>query len=80
MPVFSFGEIEILKQVMPAQHPWLATFQFWFKKFTGIAPIIFFGKGIFGNYVGIMPRKFPLTVVGKYRYYMEIKVGNEVLF
>ncbi|KAK6627929.1 hypothetical protein RUM44_010411 [Polyplax serrata] len=63
VPVFSFGEIEILKQVLPAKHPWLAAFQIWFKKLTGIAPVIFFGKGIFGDYVGIMPRQCPMTVV-----------------
>lgn len=65
MPVFSFGEIDLYDQFIPEDNSWIDTIQRWVKKVTGIAPVIFFGRGVFNYSFGLVPRRVPVTVVGK---------------
>ncbi|CRL03396.1 CLUMA_CG016238, isoform A [Clunio marinus] len=64
VPVFSFGEIDILKQ--PSNEPGtkLRKFQDFVKKVTGIAPVIFYGRGFFSERsFGFLPYRRPITTV-----------------
>lgn len=66
--MFSFGETDIYDQVEPVKGSLLAKFQKLVKNFAGFSPVIFFGRGIFNYSFGIIPRRMPVTVVGKKRY------------
>ena len=48
-----------------AQHPLLRYFQEKFRKFSGVAPVLFFGRGIFQYNFGLLPHRVPLYIVGK---------------
>lgn len=63
VPVFSFGETDLFEQVYAEEGSLLESFQTWFKKKTGVAPVLFFGRGIFNYSFGILPRRKPVTVV-----------------
>lgn len=63
--MFSFGEIDLYDQIIPEENSWLDNAQRWFKKVTGIAPVLFFGRGVFNYSFGLIPRRVPVTVVGK---------------
>lgn len=65
--MFSFGEIDIYNIVAPKENSFFYQFQRWFKRMTGIAPIIFFGTGVFNSHYGLLPKRVPVTVVGKLR-------------
>lgn len=65
VPVFSFGEVDVYDQ--PSNEPGskLRKFQETYKRWTGIAPAIFIGRGFFQKSFGIIPRRNPIyTVVG----------------
>jgi 2-acylglycerol O-acyltransferase 2 len=65
VPVFSFGEVEVFDQ--PSNEPGskLRSFQESIKKWTGIAPAIFIGRGFFQYSFGLIPRRNEIhTVVG----------------
>lgn len=67
VPVYSFGENEVLQQYHFEPGSWKKTLQETFRRWIGFAPCIFFGQGIFSSASkGIMPlRKAINTVVGK---------------
>lgn len=67
VPVYSFGENEVLQQHHFEPGSWKKTLQETFRRWIGFAPCIFFGQGIFSRASkGIMPlRKAINTVVGK---------------
>ena len=48
-----------------AQHPLLRYFQEKFRKFSGVAPVLFYGRGIFQYNFGLLPHRVPLYIVGK---------------
>ena len=62
VPVFGFGENDLMNQ---AQHPLLRYFQEKFRKFSGVAPVLFYGRGIFQYNFGLLPHRVPLYIVGK---------------
>lgn len=65
VPVFSFGELDLYDQIPNPPGSKLRRYQEAFKKFTGIAPIIINGRGIFQYSFGWLPKRRPLnTVVG----------------
>jgi 2-acylglycerol O-acyltransferase 2 len=65
VPVFSFNEVEVFDQ--PSNEPGtrLRRFQDMTKKWTGIAPAIFIGRGFLQKSYGFIPRRHPIqTVIG----------------
>lgn len=65
VPIFSFNEVEVYDQ--PSNEPGtkIRAFQDLFKKWTGIAPALFIGRGFFQYSFGLIPRRHPIhTVVG----------------
>lgn len=63
VPVFSFNEVEVFDQ--PSNEPGtkLRKFQDFFKKWTGVAPAFFMGRGFFQYSFGLIPRRHPITTV-----------------
>jgi 2-acylglycerol O-acyltransferase 2 len=63
VPVFSFNEVEVFDQ--PSNDPGtpLRIFQDTFKRFTGVAPAFFFGRGFFQYSFGLIPRRHQITTV-----------------
>lgn len=65
VPVISFGEVDVYDQPSNEKGTTLRKFQETYKKWTGIAPAIFIGRGFFQYTFGIIPRRSPIhTVVG----------------
>lgn len=64
VPVISFGETDLYDQI---ENSWILQLQQKIRKVTGIAPVIFFGRGLFQYSFGIVPRRHPVTTVGMYR-------------
>lgn len=65
VPIFSFNEVEVFDQ--PSNEPGtkIRQFQDFVKKWTGVAPAIFIGRGFFQYSFGLIPRRHPIyTVVG----------------
>lgn len=65
VPIFSFNEVEVFDQ--PSNEPGskIRKFQDIVKKYTGIAPALFIGRGFFQYSFGLIPRRHPIhTVVG----------------
>ena len=76
--MYGFGENDLLCQ---AQYPWLRKIQESFRSFSGIAPVMFYGRGIFQYSFGLMPFRVPVTLVGKsLSLSIIIKVYQDVLF
>lgn len=63
VPVFSFGETELYDQL---DGPRLRRFQEALRKWIVIAPVIPIGRGFFQYSFGIIPRRHPVTTVGKF--------------
>lgn len=63
VPIFSFNEVEVFDQ--PANEPGskIRKFQDFFKKWTGVAPALFMGRGFFQYSFGLIPRRHPITTV-----------------
>ncbi|XP_030043938.1 diacylglycerol O-acyltransferase 2 [Microcaecilia unicolor] len=67
VPVYTFGEIDLYRQVKFKDGSWMKTLQLYFKKMVGFAPCLFLGRGIFSSESwGLTPFNKPVTtVVGK---------------
>ncbi|KAL1122311.1 hypothetical protein AAG570_003716 [Ranatra chinensis] len=66
VPVFSFGETDLYDQVQNPPGSTLLRFQNWLRKYTGLAPCLFIGRGILQYSFGLLPMRAPVTtVVGK---------------
>lgn len=66
IPVFSFNEVEVFDQ--PSNEPGtkIRRFQDFVKKWTGIAPAFFIGRGFFQYSFGLIPQRHPIyTVIGE---------------
>lgn len=63
VPVFSFGETEIVDQVNNNPGTKLRAFQDFVKKWTGIVPIFYFGRGLSAKSFGFLPHGRPITSV-----------------
>ncbi|KAI6227752.1 Acyltransferase [Aphelenchoides fujianensis] len=65
VPVYSFGENHMFKQVENPRGSPLREFQSTFKKRVGVSPVLFWGTSIFGGRFGLLPQRNRLiTVVG----------------
>ncbi|XP_031224744.1 2-acylglycerol O-acyltransferase 1 isoform X1 [Mastomys coucha] len=66
VPVFSFGENDIYKQINNPKGSWLRTLQDTFRNVTGVALPLIYARGIFQYNFGLIPyRKLICTVVGR---------------
>ncbi|NWS50657.1 DGAT2 acyltransferase, partial [Probosciger aterrimus] len=64
VPVYSFGENEVYKQVIFEEGSWGRWVQKKFQKHIGFAPCIFHGRGLFSsNTWGLLPYSKPITTV-----------------
>lgn len=63
VPVISFGETGVFDQ--PANPPgsFMRKFQEIVKKYTGVSPIFFNGRGLFQYNFGFIPKRCPITQV-----------------
>jgi hypothetical protein len=62
VPVISFGKIDVLDQI---EIPGLRKYQEFFRKYLGFVPVIFNGRGFFQYSFDVIPRRKPITTVGK---------------
>ncbi|KAI3386618.1 hypothetical protein SNEBB_008750 [Seison nebaliae] len=66
VPVFSFGENDVYKQISESENPFLRQIQLYLLKIFPFALPIFHGRGIFNYTFGIIPFRRPIhTVVGR---------------
>lgn len=63
VPVVSFGEVDIFDQ--PSNEPGskLRAYQDFVKKWTGVAPAMFHGRGFSEKSFGLLPHRRPITTV-----------------
>lgn len=61
MPVYSFGENELFKQVIFSEGSLLRKLQDLFKKIMGFAPCLFIGERF-----ALLPYRTSITTVGEY--------------
>lgn len=65
VPVVSFGEVDVFDQPSNEKGTKLRKFQEIYKRWTGVAPAVFIGRGFLQYSFGIIPRRSPIhTVVG----------------
>ncbi|KAM4692931.1 diacylglycerol O-acyltransferase 2-like isoform 2-T2 [Discoglossus pictus] len=65
VPVYSFGENEVLHQCHFEAGTWKKKLQEIFQHWVGFAPCVFYGQGIFSSVSkGIMPLRRPINTVG----------------
>lgn len=66
LPIYSFGETDMYKQVDNPDESWLKAFQDVATKYIGFAPPLFYGRGFFNYNFGLLPNRVPVnTVVGR---------------
>lgn len=66
VPVFSFGENDIFRQLQFPEGSALRRLQFRFKQLAGFAPCLFVGRSLFFSRCwGLLPHPHPITVVGE---------------
>lgn len=66
VPVFSFGENELFKQINNPEGSWLRMAQEKLKKSTGVPLPLCYARGIFQNNFGLVPYRKPIYTVGMY--------------
>lgn len=65
VPVFSFGENDIFKQVDNRPGTWVRRWQHWFMQYAGFAPCMPYGRGMFNYDFGLLPQRHSIvTVIG----------------
>ncbi|KAK5970495.1 hypothetical protein GCK32_002701 [Trichostrongylus colubriformis] len=65
VPVYTFGENDIYKQVDNPQGSLLHKFQILCKRYLGVSMPLFYGRGLFQLNFGFLPQRVPInTVVG----------------
>lgn len=65
VPVISFGETDLFDQVRGEENSRFHKFQEFVRKVTSIAPVLPIGRGFLQDSIGIIPRRKPLTCLGK---------------
>ena len=76
MPVFSFGENDIFKQVSNPQGSRLRQIQNKIQSTIAFAPCLFYGRGIFQYTFGLLPHRKPINTVGELAKYTHILLKN----
>ena len=67
VPIFSFGENDIFKQVENSPGSWVRWFQHRLQKTVRVSIPLFYGRGVFQYSFGLMPYRRPITTVGEPR-------------
>ena len=67
VPIFSFGENDIFKQVENSRGSWVRWFQDRLQKIIRVSIPLFYGCGVFQDSFGLMPYRRPITTVGEPR-------------
>lgn len=75
MPVYSFGENELFKQVIFSEGSFGRRLQDLFKKIMGFAPCLFVGERL-----ALMPYRIPVTTVGEFAIVLQSAVLSKNLF
>ncbi|KAF5302449.1 hypothetical protein FQR65_LT08539 [Abscondita terminalis] len=66
VPVYSFGENDVFKQLDNPKGSLLRRVQDWIKSVTGVAPVLPLGRGYFQYSFGLVPLRKPIcTIVGQ---------------
>lgn len=65
VPVIAFGETDLYDQLYSPEGTLFRRLQNSVRKYIGLAPIIFSGRGFFQYSFGLIPNRSPVTVVGK---------------
>ena len=65
VPIFNFGEVDTYDNQIYPENSFKYTCQQAIRKWTGVAPCIVHGRGLFG----LAPKKVPVTTVGKNALY-----------
>lgn len=63
VPVFSFGENDLMEQPPNDPGTRVRNFQDFVKKWTGVAPLITYGRGFWAKSFGILPYRRQITTV-----------------
>jgi 2-acylglycerol O-acyltransferase 2 len=63
VPVISFGEIDVYDQPPNEPGSFLRAYQDFVKKWTGVVPAVFLGRGFLENTFGFLPYSRPITTV-----------------
>jgi 2-acylglycerol O-acyltransferase 2 len=63
VPVFSFGEIEIFDQKPNDPGTKIRAFQEFVKRWTGVSPVLMYGRGFSPKHYGIIPHRQPITTI-----------------
>lgn len=67
VPVYSFGENDVYKQVIFEEGTYWRSLQKRLQKIIGFAPCLFHGCGLFfGDSWGVVPYCKPITTIGKF--------------
>lgn len=66
VPVFSFGENELFKQIGNPEGSWLRSLQNRMQKIMRFSMPLFYARGIFQYNFGILPYRKPIHSVGMY--------------
>lgn len=66
VPVFSFGENELFKQVANPKGSWLRNLQEKLQKIMGFALPLFHARGVFQYSFGLIPYRQPIHTVGEF--------------
>uniref|UniRef100_A0A8B9XWY4 Acyltransferase n=1 Tax=Bos mutus grunniens TaxID=30521 RepID=A0A8B9XWY4_BOSMU len=80
VPVFSFGENELFKQVSNPEGSWLRNVQEKLQKIMGFALPLFHARGIFQYNFGLIPYRKPIHTVGMYiKYWRLVKLSKRII-
>eukprot|EP00468_Gymnochlora_sp_CCMP2014_P014865 CAMPEP_0167770320 /NCGR_PEP_ID=MMETSP0110_2-20121227/17856_1 /TAXON_ID=629695 /ORGANISM="Gymnochlora sp., Strain CCMP2014" /LENGTH=287 /DNA_ID=CAMNT_0007659489 /DNA_START=194 /DNA_END=1057 /DNA_ORIENTATION=+ len=63
VPVISFGENEIFGSIPNERGSAVRRWQTWIQKKIGVAPVVFFGRGVFNYAFGVLPYRRPITSI-----------------
>jgi hypothetical protein len=63
VPVYTFGENDVVTVVDTSKVGWARSFQRGLKSITGFTLPFVYGRGLFGMPVGMLPHRVPLTAV-----------------
>ncbi len=65
VPIFSFGENDLYQQAKNPRGSFLRLIQEKCKKYMGVSPAFFYGRGVFNYTFGFIPFRHPITTIGE---------------
>ena len=76
VPVFSFGENDLFYQADNPAGSSLRHFQESFKNIFGVAPPLFYGRGIFNYTFGFIPFRKPINTIGSFTLFICVMASD----